>query len=140
MSKWKDIIIEYAFSAGVGIVVGLVIIAAENFQVQMLQLLVSSAAIGIVIGFFCRTGSVIILNKLRKKPIWAFLAISLISGLCTIMIFFVSGERNLLRYLLYVSVVEILVMPMTYASYRYRKTINLQLKKKEEELLSAFRK
>jgi hypothetical protein len=92
MSKWKDIIIEYAFSAGVGIVVGLVIIAAESFQVQTLQLLASSAAIGIVIGFFCRTGSVIILNKLGKKPIWAFLAISLISGLCTIIIFYASWK------------------------------------------------
>ena len=136
----KKIIVNSLFSAGVGIVVILVVIAVQTYQPWMLKLLFLGAVSGIVIGFLCQSSYVIVKKKINKKPIWSFLTAFTVCGGCTMLTAFLLGERELMLMFVYAAVVEAIVMPALYAEFRFSRMINMQLKKKEEEILSASRK
>ncbi len=132
MKNWKEAVVTIFISGIIGAMVGLPIIIIETKSVFNYYLLFSAIA-GMVIGILSRWLFMFFYRNLKENAFFAFTAIIIINGLCTFLITYLFGVRNILYYIFLIGIAQLLGNSFAFMMYRYNIKLNEKLKETQEK-------
>jgi len=123
--KLKEFVIIAMISGLIGDLVALPIIL-KNTKSLLLDLL-GSFAVGMSIGIVAMIASYFIFRNIRKYAFWTFSLLIIMIGLGTFLGAYLMGERNVVDFLIMISLAEIIGNFMAAVIYRRTTKMNEQL-------------
>ena len=132
MNETKNILVVLLVSVFIGGAVGMLFQYPQTGSV--FPGLYAGAISGAVIGLVSRYVFYFVYMKFRKNPLWAFVSITIVMALGTVIFCLVWEVPSLLYGGLVLAVSVIAGLAATFFIYRYSERLNRKLEQKKKEL------